>query len=113
MLETDFARLTKRPEADRRFSARLPCPHLSPVRLILLPGLPPVWGYTWDASGAALGLLLARLFPPGTVLEMELGRGEARASAPLTARVVHATPLPVGGWRIGCHLSRPLRDDEL
>jgi hypothetical protein len=113
MLKTEFSGHAKPPQADRRYFARFPCPHLSPVRLILLPGFPPVWGFTWDASTAALGLLLPRPLQAGTVLEMELGQGQVEHLDRLTARVIHATPLPKGGWRLGCQLSRDLREEEL
>jgi PilZ domain len=113
MPEIDCARQTKPREANRRSAARIPCSHQSPVRLLVLPGLPPVWGFTRDTSATGMGLLLSRPLEPGTVLTLELGQAVPGDAGTLSAQVVHATPFPKGGWLVGCQLSRPLRDDEL
>jgi hypothetical protein len=113
MPETDFAPRTKTSKANRRSSARLPCDQQYPVRLLVLPGQPPVWGVTHDTSDVGLGLLLSRRVEPGTVLKLVVQQGAQADPETLSAQVVHATPFPRGGWLVGCQLSRPLREDEL
>jgi hypothetical protein len=113
MRETDSAQQTKLQEANRRQAPRHQCPHPSPVRLLVLPGRPPVWGFTRDVSTTGLGLLLSRPLDAGTVLTLELGEEVPADTSTLSGQVVHATPFPQGGWLVGCRLSRPLREEEM
>jgi hypothetical protein len=72
-----------------------------------------MWGGTVrDISANGIGLLLNRRFEPGTRLVIELPSLACGTRQSVLARVVHATPLAIGFWLLGCVFSAPLPEDE-
>jgi len=57
-----------------------------------------------DISTGGISLIMSQWFGPGTILEIEFARGEARSQRAFTASVMHATLLPDGEWFLGCAL---------
>jgi hypothetical protein len=93
------------PREERRSSPRTRCDPPPLIQLIVRPNFTSLRALVHDASDRGLGLLLHRPLPPGSVLALRLRQGAHGVSCILSARVVHATPHPQGGWLIGCRFS--------
>lgn len=65
-----------------------------------------------DISATGFGLLIARPFAVGTLLEVEIERRDA-AGRTLTMRVVRIGPAGAGKWLLGCVLEQRLEKGEL
>jgi hypothetical protein len=64
----------------------------------------------YDVSAVGVGVALPLPLQPGTTLEVQAA--DSRATRPLRARVVYATPLEFV-WLCGCELIDRLGDDEM
>src|SRR5262249_9778068 len=107
----DAATEAARSEAERRGGSRPPLPLGRLCHIAVRPLFRPRRAVLGDVSGSGVALLLPEALRPGTPLLVQLWRGAGRrASLVLGARVAYATPLPCGGWRVGCALTRPLSD---
>jgi hypothetical protein len=72
-----------------------------------------VWGGTiCDISANGIGLLLNRRFEPGARLVIEFPPLASATRRRVLARAVHATPLALGFWFLGCVFPAPLPEDE-
>jgi hypothetical protein len=66
-----------------------------------------------DVSVTGMGLVVAKLCDPGTLLEVEV-EGTTRASlSRLSVRVVHVRKQADRSWLLGCLLAEQLSADEL
>jgi hypothetical protein len=96
----------------RRSQPRSPCDLDVSVRPV---GSQPGYFWTarvWDLSAVGISFYLKERIAPGTVLEVEIIKGETVARK-LLARVAHATDHANGSWIIGCEFDRPLTEPEV
>jgi hypothetical protein len=98
---------------DRRSLERYICRRHTEVRVLAKPGCSAFPATIRDISQLGIGLVAEKSCPPGAFLALRLRSRDARFSDLLTATVRHSTPLPDGGWLLGCALSRSLTDDEI
>jgi hypothetical protein len=66
-----------------------------------------------DLCAHGMGLVVAYRLEPGAVLLTQLWASLPGTLRTRLARVVHATPLPDGTWRLGCRFTPPLSAAEL
>ncbi|HEV3440596.1 MAG TPA: serine/threonine-protein kinase [Gemmata sp.] len=66
-----------------------------------------------DISAGGIGLLLARRFELGTILQIEYSNGPDATLRKLSARVMRVQPEHNGHWVHGCAFLEPLAEDEL
>ena len=66
-----------------------------------------------DLGAHGMGLVVAYRLEPGAELLTQLWASLPGTLRSRVARVVHATPLPDGAWRVGCRFTPPLSDGEL
>ncbi len=65
-----------------------------------------------DVSRGGVGLVLARRFEAGTVLQVWLHAGETATPESLLVRVVNSRHLQPRKWLLGCAFATPLDEDE-
>jgi serine/threonine protein kinase len=65
-----------------------------------------------DVSRGGVGLVLARRFEAGTVLQVWLQAGETATPESLLVRVVNSRHLRPRKWLLGCAFATPLDEDE-
>lgn len=73
----------------------------------------PVKGRLRNLSACGLGLVVAEAIEAGTSLVIELDDPLEVDARVLAATVVHARPMPIRGWFLGCELAQELSDEEL
>jgi PilZ domain len=98
---------------ERRRQVRHICDPRPFLQLLVRPSFICRRAFVHNASEGGLGLVLQHPLEPGSVVALQLRRALHGVSRILSARVVHATPFPGGGWLIGCQLSSPLPPNEL
>jgi len=113
--DDDPAAVTVRPgAAEWRASVRQPCHATTYCQLA--PGRPDdlCWpAQVRDISVDGVGLVLARGFQQGTVLEFELHNDRRGRWAQALVRVVRSAARDEGGWLVGCVFARKLAPEEL
>ncbi len=83
------------------------------IRILIRPSLATLEASVWDVTADAMGLLLDRALPPGTVLAILNRFNSLSESRILSGRVTSAAPWAGGGWLVNCRLSSRLTDREL
>jgi hypothetical protein len=98
---------------DRRVAVRYPAnPNASCHAAVASGGSCTAW--VRDISAVGVALLIAREFPTGTILTIELENALHRVNCVIRARVVHTLEVPPDGrWLHGCAFERTLTDEEL
>jgi hypothetical protein len=66
-----------------------------------------------DISAGGVALVLSRRFEVGALLTVRLETSDGKTTRTLLVRVVHATQVDGGTWRLGCALAGQLGQDEL
>ena len=73
----------------------------------------PLTGRLRNLSACGLGLVVAKPIEAGTALIIELDDPLEVDARVLAVTVVHARPMPIRGWFLGCALAQELSDEEL
>jgi hypothetical protein len=66
-----------------------------------------------NVSAGGVAMRSVRSFERGTLLQLEFRGLDGQPLAPRLARVVHAKPIPEGGWTLGCTFVRELSDEDV
>jgi hypothetical protein len=112
MQETEEQR-QQRSVLERRFAIRFECWDAPMVRVLPKPTFQAMWAVVLDVSQRGLGLLLCHPLEVGTVVAIQLQRKRIGMSGILSGRIIHCTRQDNKTWRIGCHLSRNLSEEEI
>jgi hypothetical protein len=81
------------------------------VRLLISETGSARWARALDLAGHGVGLACPHPLIEGTPVTVELP--SAADAQVVTAVVRYATPLPAGGWRLGCRLDKALAADAI
>jgi hypothetical protein len=100
------------PEMERRRQVRQLCDPRPLLNMLVRPNFTCLRAFVHDFCAGGLGLMVQRPLEPGDLVALQLRKGRHGVSCILTARVIHTTRCPRGGWLIGCQLSWPLLEDE-
>lgn len=73
----------------------------------------PLTGRLRNLSACGLGLVVAKPIEAGTALIIELDDPLEVDARVVAVTVVHARPMPIRGWFLGCALAQELSDEEL
>ena len=100
--------------AERRAGLRYPCEclafyHPTPALRHQISG----WIRVRNLSVTGMALMHSKRVEPGTILRLELLSKNHRVCRKVSAQVVHAAPLPYGGWVLGCAFTRHLTTEDL
>ena len=104
--------MTKCAVFERRCAVRHSCRATDPTVAVEVSEQEERWTATIrDISLSGMGLIVAKLCDPGTLLDVEL-EGVTRALASLSMRVVRVSK-HTDGWLLGCLLAEQLSADAL
>ena len=101
------------PHTNRRATVRYQCAPATPGRVALSTDFEFQRAWVLDLSANGVGLYMSRPLKAGATLVIQLKASSLQKIYELSARVVHATALPAGDFRIGCEFMSGLSDEDL
>jgi hypothetical protein len=101
------------PARDRREVPRFGFPVHRPLMIAARPSLPPSIVGVRDFSTKGAGLVCDQAVEPGAALTLKWPHGAWQDWRLLPARVVRLTPLPSGGYVVGCLFADRLPQEDL
>ena len=97
--------------AEKRRAVRYPCDR--EVRCVSEGIQEPLTGRLRNLSASGLGLVVASRIEPGEALLIEVEDPLEVDPRIIAVTVVHARPMPIHGWFLGCALALELADGDL
>jgi hypothetical protein len=97
---------------NQRATVRYQCAPATSGRIVVTGDFEFQRAWVLDLSTRGVGLFMSRPVKTGVALVIQL-KSASQKTYELSARVVHATEMPTGDFRIGCEFTTGLSDDDL